>query len=119
MSIRPVKITDQGIEVVHDERNHGGVVPLAQITFSKTPAGQNDVRYINLPCPVAGCDSVSCHPIGGGAAPREVQRLFVHVFERAGQARAIAFDRVKRMANEMDGPGRFKFASVTDLDAVS
>lgn len=85
MSVRPVTITRTGLGVYHDDLGHGGVIPLAQLRFAPdgTPGAKGnavDQRVVTLTCPV--CGATSYHPISGGAARSDVQRLFALVFMR-------------------------------------
>lgn len=104
MSIRPTAADATGVTVYHDDpgRGHEAVVPWAQITAGVRLDGTPDDLVLTLPCTFPGCGSASQHPIGGGAAPREVQRLFVHLTKRAregrtwNQAKAMVRTRVIR-----------------------
>lgn len=136
MSIKPVGFTSGGITVIHDEMGHGGVVPFSDLRFVNGADGNPNRQYIAIACPVAGCDSVSIHPIGGGAAPVAIQRLFAHILKRAGtngqlplafadalglpdrdvSTWARAKEKVRFLANRMDGPGRFQIDDVHEDD---
>jgi len=86
MSVRPVTFLANGdIEVVFDEMGHSGTIPAAQVQWSKKIDGTDDHNFIILNCP-DGCGASSTHPVGGGAAPVEVQQMFVHKTEREGCA---------------------------------
>lgn len=120
MSIRPVKFTSGGaVEVFHDERGHGGVVQLRNVQFGRKPDQTDDFRFIELPCPVEGCGSLSVHPAGGGADPERVQELFVRALHRHPRHTSRSLEEarlaVKAMAEEMDGPGRFRLETVEEL----
>lgn len=115
MSVRPTIFHDNGrIDVWHDERGHGGTVRLADIHHPARLTGADDTRYLMVACPVTGCDSVSVHPVGGGADPERVQAL--HALKRAEQDRRRPFGAVlaeiAAEAEAMDGPGRFRLRDV-------
>jgi hypothetical protein len=117
MSIRPVTFNANGsIDVWHDEANHGGNVPAAGIHWLKLPNGNNDLRWMYLPCP--SCDSESMHPASGGADPDQVQRLFARRIRTLAanrtwlQARAI----LRTLVQNQDGLARFKLANVNSED---
>jgi hypothetical protein len=101
--IRPVGFSSTGIQVMHDERAHGGTVPWSAIVLD-WPS-----RALYLTCP-ASCGSVSRYPVGGGGAPGPGQRLFIHLVKRAQagrtwlQARAI----VKTAVRQLEGDGRWQ-----------
>jgi hypothetical protein len=121
MSIRPVKLNLDGtVNVVHDERDHAGTIAITDIKFVRKPDGSPDYRFIEMTCPVVGCGSVSVHPVGGGADPRRVQRLFVRKLFQSQEHSSIslleAFQAAKAMAEQMDGPTRWKLRSLLDLD---
>jgi hypothetical protein len=77
MSIRPVAFhADGSIDVVFDERGHSGTIPAAEVSWGKNIDGTDNHNFIILACP-DGCGGMSTHPVGGGAAPLEVQQMFV------------------------------------------
>jgi hypothetical protein len=116
VSVRPVRFEpDGGIEVVHDEAGHGGTVAFADIAFGRNPDGTLNPDFIVLTCPVAGCGAVSVHPVGGGAAPGEVQKLFARTVMRRAAALGIPVaqrnwagikGRIRARVQAMDGPER-------------
>jgi hypothetical protein len=124
VSVRPVKFNADGsVDVVHDDAPggpHSGTVTAATLglgAFAQLQSGGQTHNAISLPCPVAGCGSVSLHPIGGGAAPAQVQELFVRVVARvgcpcgqltAGKPILIVQAHVKLQAERMDGVGRWQ-----------
>jgi hypothetical protein len=121
MSIRPVRLNLAAtINVVHDECDHEGTVAITDIKFVRKPDGSPDYRFIELACPVEGCGAVSVHPVSGGADPRRVQRLFVRKLlqsqEHTSTTLLEAFQAARAMAEKMDGPARWKFRSLLDLD---
>lgn len=110
MAIIPVAITAGGVDVLHTERGHGGTVPWADIDFPKLRDGTPHQHLILLPCPVAGCDSASLHPVSGGAAPPEVRELFARYYMRRAAALGLDADTpakaralVARRADELEG----------------
>ena len=112
MSVRPVTFNPDGsVEVVLDELGHSGTLPPDQIIW----AG-DDHTFIVLTCP-DGCGSTSTHPVGGGAAPVEVQQMFVQKTQRdgcacgsiaAGDTTATPEAHVRLNVNRMDGAGRWQ-----------
>lgn len=116
MSIRPTQFNGDGsIDVWHDERQHGGVINANDIKFVRRPDDTVDHDFIILECPVAQCDSMSVHPVSGGADPEAVQSLFAHAYkrERTGPLRDVdtwdkAAKRVRERAEALDGVGRFR-----------
>ena len=86
MSVRPVVFNADGsIDVVFDELGHSGTIAATDVVWAKNSDGADDHNFIVLYCP-DGCGSSSTHPVGGGAAPAEVQQMFVHNTEREGCA---------------------------------
>ena len=78
MSVRPIKFnTDGSVDVVYDEGGHSGTIPAAEIKWATGIGGTEDHNFIVLACP-DGCGATSTHPVGGGAAPTEVQTMFVN-----------------------------------------
>lgn len=128
MAIRPIKFNADGsIETWHDERGHGGIIPEANIKFAKKPDGTDDERFIILKCPFSGCDSVSIHPAGGGCDPEKVQKMFAKKYKKfpikeklpkhekdASRTWDEAKANLKKVIEEMDGPGRFKLDGVSE-----
>jgi|SRR5262252_6683617 len=86
MSVRPVVFNvDGSIAVVYDELGHSGTIPAAEIRWATSIDGSPNHSFIVLNCP-DGCGASSTHPVGGGAAPAEVQQMFVHKTELEGCA---------------------------------
>jgi hypothetical protein len=116
MSVRPVTFNADGsIDVVYDELGHSGTIPPEQIVWTSNPvSGADNHNYIVLNCP-DGCGATSTHPVGGGAAPAEVQQLFVSKTEREGCAcgnvpaatNAVPEAHVHLNVARMDGEGRW------------
>jgi len=110
MAIRPTGISAAGVEVWHDERQHGGTVAWADVDFARRPDGTAHQSFVSLPCPVAGCDSASVHPVSGGADGPNVRELFAcYYLRRAAElgldAATLAKARalVAARADELEG----------------
>lgn len=121
MSIRPVSFSADGsISVWHDEAGHGGNIAFSDVRFGRSIDGTVNLRFIELSCPFPGCGSGSIHPIGGGAAPAMVQKLFLRVLLRrlpAAQRNLPAVKAFMRTHIEAtDGLGRFKLEDITSED---
>lgn len=128
MAIRPIKFNADGsIEVWHDERGRGGIIPEADIKFIKKQDGTDDLRFIVLDCPVPGCNSSSLHPASGGVDPERVQRMFAKMYKKypareklpkhekdANRTWDEAKSNLKKVIEEMDGPGRFNLDGVIE-----
>lgn len=115
MSVRPVAFNPDGsIDVVYDELGHGGTIPAAEVAWTTNSDGSHNHNFIVLTCP-DGCGATSTHPVGGGAAPADVQQMFVHKTERDGCAcgnveaatNAIPESHVRLNCSRMDGPDRW------------
>jgi hypothetical protein len=117
MSVRPVLFNADGsIDVVFDELGHSGTIPAAEVQWATKIDGSHDHNFIVLNCP-DGCGASSTHPVGGGAAPLEVQQMFVlkehqemtsGVQGRAAPAGLIdAAQIVKERVIAMDGEERW------------
>lgn len=134
MAVRPMKVNpDGGVDVWHDEREHGGTIPVNQLSFGPGVGGGVDWRYIQVPCPVEGCGSVSLHPIAGGVDAPRVQFLFARVLKRLGtippgvvtrlglpsgdvSTWPKARDAVEFLTERMDGPRRFRLKDIKEDD---
>lgn len=120
MAVRPVEVTTTNVEVHHDERGHGGLVPLTALRPGRQDDGTPDYRFTQLACPVPGCDAVSLHPASGGCDPDQVQRLFAHLIlnnpklpARTWQAAKVA---LKQLVEDMDGPDRWRLEDASESD---
>lgn len=130
MAVRPVGIDATGVTVVHDEKNHGGVVPLAALAFGRGLLAGRLVEHrdaLLLPCPACGVDdagewvSYSVHPVSGGCDPVAIQRMFIAYYQAhpdvpattEAEAHALARDRCEAM----DGAGRWKLDEAAASDA--
>src|SRR5215469_12535310 len=77
MSVYVASFTDANSwEVLHDEAGHGGTIDPATVKHVVGPDGVENHNYLMIVCPM--CDSVSTHPVGGGAQPLSVQQMFVN-----------------------------------------
>jgi len=128
MAVRPIRFnTDGSIDIWHDEANHGGTIQLADAQFAQRIDGSEDLRFLHIDCPVAGCGSHSVHPAGGGCDPEMVQRLFARKLMHApaaaqppnlpSQAQRSwdeAKGALKKMVDAMDGPRRWKLEHVAE-----
>jgi hypothetical protein len=116
MSVRPVAFHPDGsIDVVYDEQGHAGTIPAAEVRWATNNDGlSHNHNFIVLACP-DGCGASSIHPVGGGAAPVEVQQMFVHKTGREGCAcgnveassTAVPEAHVRLNCSRMDGPDRW------------
>lgn len=115
MSVRPVAFNPDGsIDAVYDELGHSGTIPAADVTWVANPDGSHNHNYITLICP-DGCGVTSTHPVGGGAAPADVQQMFVKKVEAEGCAcgnvaaatSALPESHVRLNCSRMDGPDRW------------
>jgi hypothetical protein len=117
MSVRPVTFYPDGsIDVVYDEQGHTGTIPAAEIVWTTNMDGGDSHNFIVLHCP-DGCGATSTHPVGGGAAPVEVQRLFVDKTTRdgcacgqvaAGRTDSVPESHVHLNCDRLDGPARWQ-----------
>ena len=117
MSIRPINFLPNGdIECVYDELGHSGTIPAAEIRWTTNIDGSDNHNFIILNCP-DGCGGSSTHPVGGGAAPLQVQQMFVEKTKRdgcacgqtqSGDADALCESHVRLNVNRQDGPGRWQ-----------
>jgi hypothetical protein len=115
MSVRPVTFQANGdIDVVFDEGGHSGTIPAAEVVWATNIDGSRNHNFIVLACP-DGCGATSTHPVGGGAAPFDVQQMFVKKTEREGCAcgqvvassTALPESHVRLNVNRQDGEGRW------------
>jgi hypothetical protein len=126
MAIRTVAFDPSGgITVNHDEAGHGGAVAFADLVFARNPDGTVNPDFLVVPCPVAGCGALSVHPVGGGAAPAMVQKLFLRVVSRRAAALGIPLGqrtfaaikaRVKARVLATDSADRWRLEAMTSED---
>lgn len=117
MSVRPVNfLPDGSIEVVFDEMGHSGTIAAADVQWATAIDGSHDHNFIVLVCP-DGCGGTSTHPVGGGAAPLEVQQMFVNKVASDGcacgrvqptDADTLGESHVRLNVNRQDGPERWQ-----------
>ena len=106
-------------QIVHDDApggGHGGTIDPATVKHTTDPVtGAQNHNYLVIPCPV--CDSVSTHPVGGGAQPQSVQQMFVNKVDADGcvcgqvqsaDPTSLGESHVRLQVNRMDGPGRWQ-----------
>jgi hypothetical protein len=127
VSVRPVAIHPDGsIDVVFDELGHSGTIAAAEIVWATDPTGNQHHKFILLHCP-DGCGATSTHPAGGGAAPREVQQLFVDKTKREGcvcgqvvptdNTTALPESHVHLNCDRMDGADRWRLDTPAQVEA--
>ncbi|MBO0884828.1 MAG: hypothetical protein J2P17_31755 [Mycobacterium sp.] len=101
--------------VTHDDAGHSGSIDPTTVQHPLRPDGTPDHNFALVVCPV--CGAVSTHPVGGGAQPESVQRMFVIACQTSGcpcgqvaadDADAIGESHVRLQVNRQDGPGRWK-----------
>ena len=117
MSVRPIQFNADGsIDVVYDELGHSGTIPAAEVRWATGIDGTPNHSYIVLDCP-DGCGASSTHPVGGGAAPADVQQMFVNKTQAEGCACGVCApgdktslpeSHVRLNVNRMDGAGRWQ-----------
>jgi len=102
-------------QVLHDEAGHGGTVDPATVLHTKNIDGTENHNYLVIACPV--CDSMSTHPVGGGAQAVSVQQMFVNKVDAEGcpcgqvlsaDPTSLGESHVRLQVNRMDGPGRWQ-----------
>jgi len=113
-----------GWDVVHDDApggSHAGHVAATDIAFGQQTDGTPDYRTAVIACPFPGCGSVSTHPLGGGAAPRSVQEMFVRMVIRlgcpcgaftAGKSAVLTILHLKGHVAAIEGIQRWQVASI-------
>jgi hypothetical protein len=123
MAVRPVAFDSSGgASVWHDEMGHGGAVAFGSIVFGRRDDGSVDPTILVLPCPVAGCNGASAHPVGGGAAGAIVQKLFLRTILRRAAALGVAATfgaaklRVRQLVAQTEGLDRFRLGAMQAED---
>jgi len=116
MSVRPVAfLPDGSIDVVMDETGHSGTISATDIKWATGIDGTDNHSFIVLNCP-DGCGASSTHPVGGGAAPLEIQQMFVNKVDAEGCAcgnvdaaasATLGESHVKLNVARMDGADRW------------
>lgn len=117
MSVRPVvHHPDGSIDVVFDETGHAGTIAAADIRWTTNMDGSDNHNFLILNCP-DGCGGSSTHPVGGGAAPVEVQQMFVNKVNAEGCAcgqvaatdsATLGESHIHLQVARMDGPDRWQ-----------
>jgi len=106
--------SDTEWQVLHDEAGHGGTIDPATVKHTLNIDGTENHNFMVIACPV--CDSVSTHPVGGGAQPASVQQMFVTHAQTSGcpcgqvvegDPDALGESHIRLLVNRMDGPGRW------------
>lgn len=104
--------------VMHDDAPggaHTATIDPATIVHTTNMDGTENHNFLIVVCPV--CDSVSTHPVGGGAQPPLVQELFVRHAEANGcpcgaitgpDTSGAPMSHVRLNCNRMDGFGRWQ-----------
>jgi len=120
MSVRPTNFDDPAAWLyVHDDARpepHGGTLDPATVVYGTAIDGSHNHNFMVMPCPFAGCGSVSTHPVGGGADAPHVQRMFVDKTQREGCAcgnveassNGTPEAHVHLNVSRMDGPERWQ-----------
>ena len=118
MSIYVTDFTDWS--VLHDDAPagaHAGSVDPATVVHTSRPDGTPDHNFLSVTCPV--CDSVSTHPVGGGAQKESVQQMFVRKEVSLGVPPAEAIADVKARVVASDGEGRWALDDASLLRKLS
>ena len=120
MSVRPITFNEDGsIDYYYDEEQHSGTIPQDQINFLSDPiSGQINHNVIILECQ-DNCGGISWHPVSGGAAPKEVQEMFVRKFIANGASALDAIAETKSRCIAMDGEDRWQVDEPALLSALN
>jgi len=104
--------------ITHDDAyggGHGGTIDPATVKHTVGIDGTEDHNFLVIQCPV--CDSVSTHPVGGGAQPQSVQQMFVNKVDANGcvcgqvqsaDPTSLGESHVRLQVNRQLGPGRWQ-----------
>ena len=121
MSVRPVTFHPDGsIDVITDENGHSGTISINDIHYITNIDGSDNHNLVILTCP-DNCGATSTHPVGGGAAPPEVQEMFARLYGHkgcpcglvmAGQSLDLTKSHAKKHCDNMDGKGRWQLDDV-------
>lgn len=118
MALNPIKIHNDTNQVdVYDTFCHQhSTIDMNIIDFVADESGMTNLNHIRLDCPV--CNSQTVHPISGGGAPEEVQKLFIHLLRRRqpGRTWEQAKTLAKVLISNQDGPDRWKSENVQEDD---
>lgn len=116
---------DGSCEVTDLVANHSGTLAFADIKFSRRSDNSIDINILEVPCPFAGCNNVDYNPVGGGAAPSMIQKLFLRVLMRRAQAMSLApalrtftgaRAYIKQLVEAEGGAGRFRLDAMQNED---
>jgi hypothetical protein len=100
---------------IDDGLNHTGSIQSADVTYTINMDGSYNHNLILVTCPI--CGSATTHPVGGGAQPLSVQKMFVLKTEIDGcpcgqtqpdDTSGLPESHVRLNCNRMDGPGRWQ-----------
>src|SRR5262252_6475355 len=117
MSIYITDFSTSPWSCVHDDAPggaHTGTIDPTTIQHTTNMDGSSNHNFLVIQCPV--CDSVSTHPVGGGAQSVSVQQMFVNKCQSDGcpcgqvqatDADALGESHVRLQVNRMEGPGRW------------
>src|SRR4030095_16098069 len=110
---------NNGVFTVVCDKGHEGEVAEANITF--TGEGATEHQTAKIICPAIDCGNVAIHPVGGGAAPSNVQEMFIRLYKSRGcpcgvlgndKAIGLTKSHTKMHAEQQDFAGRWKLDSV-------
>lgn len=90
--------------------SHEGTLDPATVAYGQNPDGTENPNVISVPCPFAGCGSVSYWPPGGGADALMGQSLHVIVAYAQPGAKGAGTDaaqEVKARCVATDGEARW------------
>lgn len=111
-----------GWTAVHDDAvggSHSSPISATDVTFGLQADGSPDYRSAVITCPV--CGATSYHPIGGGAAARSVQEMFIRMVIRlgcpcgaftAGKSAVLTILHLKGHVAAIEGIQRWQVASI-------
>lgn len=117
MSVRPIEYNEntQTYRMLHDELSHEFDMLLTDIPYAPGVIGGLDYQFVNILCLVCGANST--HPIGGGAAPSDIQLLFSRLIPVDGcpcllipsdEVDEVNLAHAKLHCTQMDGLGRWQ-----------
>lgn len=117
MSICPIAYNEntQIYKMLHHEFGHEFDIALADIRYTLGIDGSDQFNFVTTDCLV--CDSSSIHPIGGGAAPPDIQLLFSRLIGVKSCPCGVLPDskpdnlnksHAKMHCEQMDGKGRWQ-----------
>ncbi len=122
MAIRPTHFSnDDMIYLFHDEKNHGKTVPLSAVKFlPNRGAASENLFFIEVACPVPGCNSVSVHPASGGCDPAMVQELFARKLADHPEAKKAGGPKrlLRSLVEQQDGPQAWRLGDVESIEDV-